>query len=176
MSPNERLWAPWRMEYVEGPKQPRPDGCIFCDKPAEDGANDPANLIVFRGETCFVILNSFPYNNGHVMVVPYRHVDRLDAMTPQERDELGALTARAIEVLEGIYGPDGYNIGINMGAAAGAGIAAHIHQHVVPRWRGDTNFMPVVADTRVLPEALQASYEKIAQGFEGTGSAGSESA
>lgn len=165
MTPNERLWAPWRMEYVEGPKQPRPDGCIFCDKPAEGPDADAENLIAHRGQTCFVILNSFPYNNGHVMVVPFRHVARIDELTAQERDELGSLTARSVEVLEEIFGPDGYNIGINMGAAAGAGIAAHIHQHIVPRWRGDTNFMPVIADTRVLPEALAASYEKIASGF-----------
>lgn len=165
MSPNERIWAPWRMEYVEGPKQPRPGGCIFCDKPAEDPANDSENLIVHRGQACFVIINTFPYNNGHLMVVPFRHVARFDELTVEERDELGALTARSMEVLESIYGPDGYNTGINMGSAAGAGIAAHIHQHIVPRWRGDTNFMPVVADTRVLPEALQASYEKIAKAF-----------
>lgn len=165
MNPNERLWAPWRMEYVEGPKEPRPDGCIFCDKPGEDAANDAANLIALRGDTCFVILNSFPYNNGHLMVVPYRHVARLDELTAVELAEFGTLTARSVAVLEGAYGPDGYNAGINMGAAAGAGIAGHIHQHVVPRWSGDTNFMPVIADTRVLPEALQASYEKIAAAF-----------
>lgn len=151
------------MDYIEAPKEPPTGTCIFCDKPGE--TSDAENLIVTRGETCFVILNSFPYNNGHVMVVPYRHVARFDELTVPERDELGALTARSIEVLDAIYRPEGHNIGINMGAAAGAGIAAHIHQHIVPRWPGDTNFMPVVADTRVLPEALQASYEKVLAGF-----------
>jgi ATP adenylyltransferase len=167
MSPNERLWAPWRMQYVEGPKTPSGGGCIFCDKPAED--DDAETLIVHRGEHCFVILNSFPYNNGHVMVVPYRHVARLDELEPVELNELGELTALSIRVLEDAYGPDGYNVGINMGAGGGAGIAAHIHQHIVPRWGGDTNFMPVVADTRVLPEALAQSRDKIAAGFAAKG-------
>jgi ATP adenylyltransferase len=172
MTPNERLWAPWRMEYVEGPKSTGGEGCIFCEKPAADASEDAGNLIVFRGDTCFVILNSFPYNNGHLMVVPYRHVDRLDGLDDAELAELGQLTARCVSVLDGAYGPDGYNVGINLGAAGGAGIAGHLHQHIVPRWRGDTNFMPVVADTRVLPEALSRSFDKIAGGFAGGASAG----
>ncbi|MBI4898470.1 MAG: HIT domain-containing protein [Actinobacteria bacterium] len=163
--PKDRLWAPWRIQYVEANKEPSTgSGCIFCDKPGED--DDESNLIVHRGEHAYVILNGYPYNNGHVMVVPYRHVAEYHALEAAARDELGALTALSLEVLGGCYNPGGFNVGINQGAAAGAGIAAHLHQHIVPRWAGDTNFMPVVADTRVLPEGLAASYEKIRAAFD----------
>lgn len=166
--PKDRLWAPWRMQYVEAHKEASgPSGCIFCDKPAED--RDEENLIVHRGEHAYVILNGFPYNNGHVMVVPYKHVAEYQALDAASRAEVGELTALTIEVLSTCYSPGGFNVGINQGAAAGAGIAAHLHQHVVPRWAGDTNFMPVVADTRVLPEALTSSYEKIHAAFEARG-------
>jgi ATP adenylyltransferase len=167
MAPKDRLWAPWRMTYIETPKTDHEggSGCIFCDKPAQN--DDAATYIVFRGELNYVILNSFPYNNGHVMIVPYRHVAEYHLLTHEERDEMGLLTARSLEVLEKAYQPGGFNLGVNQGAAAGAGIAAHLHQHVVPRWNGDTNFMPVVADTRVLPEALAGSYEKLRAGFAG---------
>ncbi|MFY9264733.1 MAG: HIT domain-containing protein [Solirubrobacterales bacterium] len=164
--PRDRLWAPWRIQYVEAhkdPADPSAAGCIFCDKPAEE--NDAENLIVHRGENAYVILNGYPYNNGHVMVVPYKHLAEYHALEPETRDELGALTALSLEVLGACYDPGGFNVGINQGAAAGAGIAAHLHQHIVPRWAGDTNFMPVVADTRVLPEGLAMSYEKIRDGF-----------
>lgn len=164
--PKDRLWAPWRMQYVEAHKEPAEgagSGCIFCDKPGE--GDDEANLIVHRGELAYVILNGFPYNNGHVMVVPYEHLAEFHALAPAVRDEIGELTALALEVLSGCYNPGGFNIGINQGVAAGAGIAAHLHQHIVPRWVGDTNFMPVVADTRVLPEGLAESYKKIREGF-----------
>ncbi|MBJ7355402.1 MAG: HIT domain-containing protein [Thermoleophilaceae bacterium] len=166
MSPKDRLWAPWRMQYVEhhGPDTSEgKTGCIFCDFPAED--NDTKNLIAHRGELAYVILNGFPYNNGHVMVVPYEHNAKLHEVSPETAQEITELTQLALKVLEGVYHPGGFNIGINQGDAAGAGIGAHLHQHIVPRWVGDTNFMPVVADVRVLPEALSGSYEKISAGF-----------
>lgn len=166
MSPKDRLWAPWRMQYVEhhGPEtNPGPTGCIFCDFPA--AGDDIKNLIAHRGELAYVILNGFPYNNGHVMVVPYEHNSKLHELPAATAREITELTQLSLRVLESIYNPGGFNVGINQGDAAGAGIGAHLHQHIVPRWVGDTNFMPVVADVRVLPEALSGSYDKIAAGF-----------
>lgn len=167
MSPKDRLWAPWRMQYIEHPPRDAksgPSGCIFCDFPAED--NDAERLIVHRGERAFVILNGFPYNNGHLMVVPFEHNSQLHALLPETAQEITQLTQLSLRVLERVYRPEGFNIGINQGDAAGAGIGAHLHQHIVPRWVGDTNFMPVVADVRVLPEALSGSYERILEGFQ----------
>jgi ATP adenylyltransferase len=157
------------MQYVEANKDPAEaggSGCIFCDFPAED--DDEKNLIVHRGELAYVILNGYPYNNGHLMVVPYEHKAKLHEIDAATRAEITELTALSLTVLENVYNPGGFNIGINQGDAAGAGIGAHLHQHIVPRWVGDTNFMPVVADTRVLPEALSGSYEKIKAGFAAT--------
>ena len=134
-------------------------GCIFCDKPGEN--SDADNLIVERGPTCFVILNAFPYNNGHLMVVPYRHVDHPGLLDPEELTEMMTTAARMTGFLSEISHPDGYNIGMNVGSAAGAGIAAHLHLHVVPRWNGDTNFMPVLADTKVMPQTLQQVWDKL---------------
>lgn len=164
--PKDRLWAPWRMQYVEHHPPDMSDGkrgCIFCDFPAEN--DDAKNLIAWRGELAYVILNGFPYNNGHLMVVPFEHQSKLHELPVETQQEITALTALSLNVLEGLYGPEGFNIGINQGDAAGAGIGAHLHQHVVPRWVGDTNFMPVIADVRVLPEALSGSFEKIRAGF-----------
>ncbi len=159
----ERLWAPWRMAYIEAPGGEKSGaaagGCIFCDKPAAN--DDVANLIVHRGRTSFVILNAFPYNNGHLMVVPYRHLSRLAGLTAEENAEMMALAALMTEVLGDVSGPDGYNLGMNLGQVAGAGIADHLHLHVVPRWNGDTNFMPVVGDVKVMPEALDQVYAKL---------------
>jgi ATP adenylyltransferase len=152
----EKLWAPWRMAYVEVSK---PQGCIFCDKPREQ--RDDENLILQRGKTAFVMLNAFPYNNGHLMVAPYRHTAELESLSPEERDELMALAQESLRLLQAAFGPNGYNLGMNLGRVAGAGIADHLHLHVVPRWDGDTNFMPVVADTKVLPDSLQNSYRKL---------------
>lgn len=169
MSPKDRLWAPWRMQYVEHHPPDESEGktgCIFCDFPAEGPENDAKNLIAWRGELAYVILNGFPYNNGHVMVVPFEHGAKLHEFAPEVAQEVTELTQLSLSVLESIYHPGGFNIGINQGDAAGAGIGAHLHQHIVPRWVGDTNFMPVVADVRVLPEALSGSYEKIRAGFE----------
>ena len=152
----ERLWAPWRIEYIMSRKPP---GCIFCDKPAENKDDD--NLILHRGKYNFIIINAFPYNNGHMMVVPYRHTATLSGWSSEEQAELLQLADLAVELLKKTMRPDGFNLGINMGLVAGAGVADHIHLHVVPRWNGDTNFMPVISDTRVISEAWRATYEKL---------------
>jgi len=157
---DERLWAPWRLEYIKGPK---PDGCILCDKPAE--GDDEAAYVVHRGESCFVILNAFPYNNGHVMIAPYEHTGSLEELPDDTVLELMQLTQRSIRVLTEVYGPEGFNIGVNQGKVAGAGVEDHIHQHVVPRWSADTNFMPVIGSTRVLPQSLADSYRALREQF-----------
>ena len=152
----EQIWAPWRIEYIRGEK---PDGCILCDKPKEN--NDVVNYILYRGEKNFVMLNAYPYNPGHLMVAPYRHVAKLDELTEEERHEQVDMVSRCIEVIREAFNPGGFNIGINMGKVAGAGIEEHIHTHIVPRWQGDTNCMPVIADVRVIPEALAEIYGKL---------------
>jgi ATP adenylyltransferase len=162
----QRLWTPWRMAYVTTTSEVH--ACVFCG--AQDETNPgPAALMVFRGRTCFVILNLYPYNNGHLMVVPYRHVASLDGMSAGERDELMELTRRAEVALTEAYRPHGLNIGINLGKAAGAGVVDHLHVHLVPRWNGDTNFMSVVGDTRVLPEDLHESAARLRPIFERLG-------
>jgi ATP adenylyltransferase len=153
-----RLWSPWRSEYV-GAAEP-PEGCIFCRFGEEP--DDARNLVALRGERAFVVLNRFPYNSGHLMIAPYEHVadfTRLDAAT---LGELMSLLQRCLRALREEYGPDGYNAGMNLGEAAGAGVADHLHLHLVPRWVGDTNFMPALADVKVMPELLGQSHEKLA--------------
>jgi ATP adenylyltransferase len=152
----ENLWAPWRIDYILGKKSA---GCIFCDKPSEN--KDEENLILLRGKFNFIILNAFPYNNGHMMVVPYRHTAVLSGWQPEEQQEMMDLADFGVELLRKTMRPDGFNLGINMGLVAGAGVADHIHLHIVPRWNGDTNFMPVLSDTRVLSEHLRATYGKL---------------
>ncbi len=161
---NERIWAPWRLEYVKDAAKDDEAECIFCAKPRED--DDAASLIVHRGERCFVILNLFPYTNGHLMIAPYEHVGYLPEVEPESIAELMALAQRAMLVLDERYGPHGYNLGFNQGRVAGAGVEHHIHLHVVPRWGGDTNFMPVLADTRVMPHSLEQSYETLKGSFD----------
>ncbi|CAN5438326.1 HIT domain-containing protein [soil metagenome] len=156
---SERIWAPWRLAYVKDASKDDEQECIFCAKPEE--GEDEANLIVHRGERCFVILNLFPYTNGHLMVAPYEHVGAIQEIEPETTAEMVALAQRAITVLEGAYAPQGFNVGFNQGRVAGAGVEHHIHMHVVPRWGGDTNFMPVLADTRVMPQTLEQSYEAL---------------
>jgi ATP adenylyltransferase len=163
---NHRIWAPWRLKYVKGASGDDPDGCIFCDFPAEGPERDRDNLIVHRGERAFVILNKFPYTNGHLMVAPYEHIGGLQDLDAATVAELMALAQRGIAILEEAYGPQGYNAGFNQGRVAGAGVEHHIHMHVVPRWGGDTNFMPVLADTRVMPQSLEESYEALAGRFD----------
>ena len=156
---NYRIWAPWRLAYVKDASKDNEDECIFCAKPAED--DDEANLIVRRGERCFVILNLFPYTNGHLMVAPYEHVGRLQDLSAETLAEMMSLAQTAMTRLEEVYEPHGFNVGVNQGRVAGAGVEHHIHLHVVPRWGGDTNFMPVVADTRVMPQSLEESYSAL---------------
>jgi ATP adenylyltransferase len=159
---NFRIWAPWRLAYVKDASKDNGD-CIFCVKQAEDA--DAENLIVHRGKSCFVILNLFPYTNGHLMVAPYDHIGRLQDLPATASAEMMALAQQAMEGLESVYEPQGYNVGFNQGRVAGAGVEHHIHLHVVPRWGGDTNFMPVIADTRVMPQSLEESYAALKGAF-----------
>ncbi len=159
---NQRIWAPWRLRYVKDAK--RTDECVFCAKPAE--GDDRQALIVHRGERCFVILNLFPYTSGHLMVAPFEHVGRLQDIEAEVTGEMMALAKRAMSRMEYVYDPEGFNVGINQGRSAGAGVEGHIHLHVVPRWAGDTNYMPVLADTRVMPQSLEESYDALHGGFE----------
>ena len=160
---NFRIWAPWRLAYVKDASKDNEEECIFCAKPAQD--DDEANLIVHRGERSFVILNLFPYTNGHLMVAPYAHLGRLQELGSETLAEMMALAQRSMDRLEQVYDPHGYNVGLNQGRVAGAGVEHHIHMHVVPRWGGDTNFMPVIADTKVMPQSLEQSYEALRGAF-----------
>ena len=151
----QRLWAPDRLAYVQGENRPESDeageDCPFCRAP---GADDETSLVVARGEHCYVVLNLYPYNPGHVLVCPYRHEAAFVDLTEDEAHELVELTQQTVRALTEAFAPNGFNLGINQGSIGGAGIAAHLHQHVVPRWGGDTNFMPVIAQTKVLPQSL----------------------
>lgn len=177
----DRLWSPWRLAYVtgnaDGAKPPQESHCIFCaaaaasaqvltEVTAGTGPLAPADLIVARGETCFVILNLYPYNNGHLMVVPKRHIGSLSAASAPELSELMQLTRDAEIALTEVYQAHGINVGINLGRAAGAGVLDHVHIHLVPRWSGDTNFMSVVGDTRVIPEDLRQTSQRLRPIFE----------
>ena len=154
---SDRLWAPWRLTYIE---KAAPHGdCIFVDLPAEN--EDRKNLILYRGKNAFVMLNGFPYTNGHLMIAPYKHTANMSELEDEELLEINQLIAKALEWLKIAYKPDGFNIGVNLGSAAGAGIPTHIHWHVVPRWAGDTNFMGVVGEVRVLPQSLEESYDRL---------------
>lgn len=144
------------MKYIQMEK---PSGCILCEKPAQ--TNDALNYILYRGDKNFVIMNSYPYNPGHLMITTYRHIAKLDELTSEELHEHFDIVSRSIKVLRQVFNPDGFNLGINMGRVAGAGIEDHFHSHIVPRWEGDTNFMPVISDVRVVPEALAGTYEKL---------------
>ena len=160
---NFRIWAPWRLAYVKDASKDIEDDCIFCAKPA--AKDDEASLIVHRGERCFVILNLFPYTNGHLMVAPYEHIGRIQDLPAETVAEMMILAQRAMSRLEDVYDPHGFNVGFNQGRVAGAGFEHHIHLHVVPRWGGDTNFMPVIADTKVMPQTLEQSYEALKGSF-----------
>lgn len=157
----ERLWTPHRMAYVgQSQAEHGRSGCVFCAAP---GRADADALIVHRGEHAYALLNLFPYNSGHLLVCPYRHVALYDEASEDEAAEIGAITRTAMRVIRAVARPDGFNIGMNQGAVAGAGIAAHLHQHVVPRWSGDANFFPIVAQTKALPQLLGEVREAIAQ-------------
>jgi ATP adenylyltransferase len=152
----KHIWAPWRIKYIEMGKV---EGCFLCEKSRQ--ANDAENYILFRGKHNLVILNSYPYNPGHLMIAPYRHVANLEDLTREELHEHFEIVSRSPRVLKQVFNPAGFNIGMNLGRVAGAGLDEHIHTHVVPRWQGDTNFMPVLSDVRVVPEALAETYEKL---------------
>jgi len=153
----KNIWAPWRLDYILGPKD---KNCIFCSKPREN--EDKKNLILYRGKQNFVILNLFPYNNGHLMVVPYTHTSDIQGIGADDANEMMRLTKRCVALLKERFKPHGFNIGMNLESAAGAGIDEHIHMHVVPRWNGDTNFMPVLGETRVMPQHIQSTYDALA--------------
>ncbi len=152
----EHIWAPWRIEYI---RMEKPKGCIFCDKYSQN--DDALNYILYRGDKNFVIMNSYPYNPGHLMIAPYQHTGNLEELADEELHEHFKIISRSIQLLKKVFNPDGFNIGMNIGRIAGAGIADHFHTHIVPRWSGDTNFMPVVADTKVVNEAIGETYQKL---------------
>jgi ATP adenylyltransferase len=152
------IWSPWRYDYLAAGGT-RPSSCVFCLD--ADGARDAEKLVVFRGSHNFIILNLFPYTSGHVMVAPFEHLNTIAAAKPEQLAEMMQLSQRMISVLQKLYRPDGFNLGMNLGEAAGAGIREHFHLHVVPRWIGDANFMSIVGETRVLPEELQTTYERV---------------
>lgn len=154
------LWTPWRYEFVTSAD--KASGCIFCEIPKED---DETAGIVHRGEHCFVIVNAYPYTSGHVMVVPYEHTDELRKLSTDVANEMMALSQRMESVLRELYHPDGINLGMNIGKAAGAGVAGHVHMHVLPRWVADANFMSVVGETRVLPESLSETWRRLREKF-----------
>jgi ATP adenylyltransferase len=156
----ERLWAPWRLEYIKAADEQ--EDCFFCA--AVDG-DDVEKLVVHRGDKVLVLLNRFPYSSGHLMVAPVRHGGDFSALSDEEAAEIHRLAAAGIEALAAVYAPHGYNLGWNLGRVAGAGVVDHVHQHVVPRWGGDTNFMPVLADVKVLPEALEESRRRLAEAW-----------
>lgn len=165
----ERLWTPHRMAYIDTPKPPNDDSdaCPFCLAPTRDDAD---SLIVHRGALCYVVLNLFPYNPGHLLVCPYRHVPLYLDLTDEETLEFTALTKAAIRALTAASAPHGFNLGMNQGAVAGAGVAAHLHQHVVPRWGGDANFLPIVAQTKALPVLLEDTRERLVAAWPEAGS------
>ena len=159
----EKLWAPWRMEYILDSKESG-DECIFCDLPRQK--NDEQNYIVFRSKLSFVMLNKFPYNNGHIMVIPYKHESDYTALDQDILADMQQLIQKSLIALKNCMEPHGYNVGLNLGRTAGAGIDAHLHYHIVPRWNGDTNFMPVISDTKVISESLEKSWQKLSREFE----------
>ena len=162
----DHLWAPWRGAYVTGTLPPDPDStCVFCRAPGE---SPDTSLVVHRGTHAYVILNRYPYNAGHVMVAPYRHIPSLGDLSPDELREVAELTQRGEAVLTAVYRPHGLNVGINLGLSAGAGLRDHLHVHLVPRWNGDTNFMSVLGETRVLSEELPTTGARLRAAWPGT--------
>jgi ATP adenylyltransferase len=157
----QRLWAPWRMAYIDG--ENKDEGCIFCVKGKE--SRDEENLVLYRGERCFVIMNLYPYNNGHLMIAPYQHVPTIEELKAPALTEIMKTAQKSLAALREAMHPDGFNMGVNQGKVAGAGIADHVHYHIVPRWDGDTNFMPVLADVKVMPDYLQNTYRQLKPHF-----------
>lgn len=157
----EKLYSPWRLDYILSEKEKE---CIFCTKP--QAGDDEGHLILKRGKCTYIIMNLYPYNNGHLMIVPFRHVARMQELTDEELCELGTMTRLCERVLTDVYHPDGLNAGMNLGEAAGAGVAGHLHIHVVPRWIGDTNFISTLGNTRVIPEKMEDAYKKLKKKFD----------
>jgi ATP adenylyltransferase len=155
------IWSPWRMEYMEHSKV---EGCIFCM--AQEMEDNAENLIAYRSERAYVILNRYPYTSGHLMVVPFDHKPNLEVLDRETRAEMMELVTRCMTILRSIYRPPAFNMGANIGEAAGAGVKAHVHMHIVPRWAGDTNFMSSIGETRVLPELLEDTYQRIRKAFQ----------
>jgi ATP adenylyltransferase len=160
----EKLWSPWRSQYIESFKEEKEVECIFCEASKKD-VNDEKYLLVYKGKECFVILNKFPYNSGHMMIVPYRHLSDMTELTEKELSEMMRFVQIAIKALEKVMKPQGYNFGANLGKPAGAGIDAHVHFHILPRWTGDTNFMPVIGEVKVISQDLLATRKNIAKAF-----------
>ncbi len=157
----QQLWAPWRIEYVRMEKM---DECIFCKFPDEE--DDEKNLILYRGKYAFVIMNNYPYNPGHVMVAPYRHVGEIEDLSEEEWEDVHTLTTLMVRAIKRAMNPQGFNIGLNIGGVAGAGIEGHLHVHIVPRWNGDTNFMPVISDTKVIVQGIRENYKELKREIE----------
>lgn len=155
------LWSPWRMKYIE--KHTKDSGCVFCN--AQRQTDDNESLIAFRGKQAYVILNRYPYTSGHVMIVPFEHAASIEDVDEAARAEMMELTARAMKALRGVYRPHGFNVGANIGEAAGAGVLGHVHIHIVPRWNGDTNFMSSLGEVRVLPETLEDTLRRVKAAF-----------
>ena len=160
----DRLWSPWRAKYIASGVDAESPTCVFCEI-GRDKENDLNNYVVFRGQLNFVVLNLFPYITGHLLIIPYAHLGEFDSASKDVTDEMMDLTKRSQAALREVYKPAGFNVGMNLGGAAGAGIVDHIHIHILPRWSGDTNFMTTVGETRVLPESLEATYAKLREQF-----------
>ena len=157
----KQLWAPWRMTYIEN--HDKEEGCVFCNAQAKEDSAE--NLIAFRGERAYVILNRYPYTSGHLMVIPFAHKPNLEELDSATRAEMIELASRCTTALKSIYNPQGFNVGVNIGEAAGAGVKEHVHIHIVPRWKGDTNFMSALGGTRVIPEDLEVTYQRVRNEF-----------
>ncbi len=164
METRQFLWAPWRMTYINSEKE---EGCVFCNRLQSPKERDRENLILVRQKLGFIMMNKYPYNSGHLLIIPNRHIPDLRDLREEELLGLQKLMTLSIDVLENLYHPDGFNIGMNLGKAAGAGIEEHLHYHVVPRWNGDTNFMSILADVRVVPQHLQTTYDQLKAAFSG---------
>lgn len=164
----DHLWSPWRYRYATQSKSPVFDACVFCD--TASSGEDESNFVLYRGAACYVLLNLYPYTNGHLLIVPYEHVDSLAAASPEAAAEMMALARTAETALRTVYKPGGINLGMNLGACAGAGVAGHIHLHVLPRWFGDANFLSVVGETRVLLEELPVTWRRLRDAFTTTSS------
>ncbi len=154
------LWSPWRFRYVT--EAAKSDGCVFCDRAAANPAEDREHLVLYRGQANFLLLNLYPYTTGHVLIAPYAHVPALNGVPPETLAEMMALAQKVEAALQEVYKPEGYNLGMNLGRCAGAGVAHHVHLHLLPRWTGDSSFITVVSETRVQPEDLLVTYDKLA--------------